>query len=164
MTRDDVRFLIEKAAAFYLIVYGIEWLPELLDAWMSMGHEDTSKRAETLRTIVPLAAGVLLMLRRTPPDTAASPAPSTPAPASPLRRGDWLWIGLKLLGAGAVLYGASNLLLAVAWLLSMKGSAGGGTIVFGQLGWIVGGAWLFFSDQLWRLACREQEGGDALKA
>src|SRR5262245_18137153 len=155
MTRDDLSFLIEKGAGMVFLVIGLDWLPDLIDVWFAgIGSEDPKPREAAIRTLVPLAAGVFLLMRRKPAEVAAAAAP----PPSAMTRADWLWVGCKLLGAVAMLYGAGNFVLHVAWATSAAPEfpvgAMAGSIAYSAIH-VIGGAWLFFGTRAWRFACRE---------
>ena len=162
MMRDDLSFLLEKAAALVLLVIGLDWLPQLIDVWIGgVGPEDPAPRYVALRTFVPLAAGAFLLMRRKPassPPPLPASMPPTPTAAA-IGRADWLWIGCKIVGAVAMLYGVSNLILSVAWLCGGLDVYPARAVAVGHIAsqavYAAGGAWLLFGERIWRFACRE---------
>ena len=150
MTRDDLSFLIEKATGLLLLVIGLEWLPGLIDGVLGSGVMTPSTRQLALHTLVPLAAGAFLLWRRRPP--AVVPAAATSPSA--MTRAEWLWVGLKMLGAFVMLYGFGNLVSLPSWAMMGYGTFPLGVAVQ-QAFYLLGGAWLLFGTRVWRLACRE---------
>lgn len=157
MTREDISILLEKAAGLWLVVIGLDWLPELMNKWIKgVGAEDTSARELLLRTLVPLAAGAFLLFRKHA--AAAMPAATQPPPST-MSRADWLWVGCKLVGACFGLMGTGYLMGSVVFIVVGPGSGDHWLLALSSLFapaiWIVLGAFLFFGNGLWRLACRE---------
>ncbi|HEX5111069.1 MAG TPA: hypothetical protein VFV95_21605 [Vicinamibacterales bacterium] len=165
MTRDDWSFLLEKAAALVLIVIGIVALPDLIDVWIGgVGAEDPSPRYWALRALIPLAAGAFLWMRRKSPSAgAATPGTVPPTAAAAMGRADWLWVGCKVVGAVACLYGLGNLVHSLGWMITGLAASTGRSreilVLIGSVAssaiHVIGGAWLFFGERVWRLACRE---------
>ncbi len=156
MRREDWLWLLLKGAGVYLVVVGIEGVPELLLAiHEGPGSEDTTRLGPFLRVAVPIAGGTLLLLHRfaatrTPAEPVATPTATIGAPA--LSRGDWLWVGFKLLGVYAVLLG----LLQLPFLLVSADRFTPG-VVLGVAHSAVSlglGVWLVLGTRAWRWACR----------
>lgn len=157
MSRDDLVFLLERAFGIWLVVIGLDALPEWLDRWIGGGQHDKSVRLLALDVLVPVVAGAFLIGRRIRGGTTSGTAPSPSATHT--TREDWLWVGCKLLGAGAMIHGVANLPLSAVWVWGGFPGAPRGTsiaVVLSAALWIAGGAWLFFGDGVWRTACRSR--------
>jgi len=189
MRREDWLWLSVKLAGVWLIVIAVGVMADPGWSWFDYGRYDTSGRDQLLRVLVPLAAGLCLLLidfsawlpvtppRREPehvgePETgqqevatqevgAQQPdeqqdAPSAP-PRAPLDRADWLWLGLKLIGA----FWAVQMVIVASQMVMFQLDR---VPWYGFLMLATGLAvplWLLFGDTVWRLALGSLERSDA---
>lgn len=160
MKREDWLWLAIKVAGIYLMVCGVDHVPDLLLAIQkSPGLEEPTRLGPFLKAAVPLAIGLFLLLQGHKIITTLEAAPnaaSTPEPVAPatfLRREDWLWVGMKLMGA----WFACLCLLQTPWLTmqSHDGFGLGEAIFLLSLSAAMAiSLWLLFGSQLWRWASR----------
>src|SRR5689334_16242473 len=101
MRREDWLWLAIKVAGVWLLLEGVRALPGLATVWMlHHGDEDTSPAKPFLDAVIPIAIGaatLAMQLGRLAPTSPAAEVPSE-LPGSNLRREDWLWVGMKLVG------------------------------------------------------------------
>jgi len=156
MRREDWLWLLIKAAGLWLIVGAVEVMQSEAWSWFDHGQEPTAGREQLLRVAVPMAAGLVLMLvdfAKWLPVESSGDAPES-RPIMALDRADWLWVGLKIVGA----YSAMMVVLFVGQLLSFARDFS--SIRWPEVLWpgcsLVIALWLLFGDKVWRVAVREE--------
>ena len=166
MRREDIVWLMVKGAGVWLLVTGVERLPTAVAMMFDPQARWGSTYIEPwISSVGPLLVGGLLLFANEgrwlravndgrEPAPIETEVPTEGARAGTMTRQDWLWVGLKIVGAWVV--AVSLVYLASYW--SMVGLSGGR---FGMWTTLVGaachtafGLWLLFGNQIWRWASR----------
>ena len=158
MRREDWLWLVLKVAGLWLVVTAVEVMSLDKWSWFDYGEGATAGREQLLRVAVPLAAGLCLLLvdfARWLPVVPAAPAESAAQSArvSTMLRGDWLWLGLKIVGA----YYAMLMIVYLGQIVFhiSGGWSEWGFAVIGPAMSLALALWLLFGERVWRVAARE---------
>ena len=155
MRREDWLWLLLKAAGLWLIVTAVETAS--MENWFTdrMTESYAAGREQLLRMAIPLASGLCLLMvdfKRWLPVVPAESSPNSEQ-ASSMTRSDWLWVGIKIVGA----YYAMLMVFYFGQFFSMTGGRVSSWVV-AMAGPVVGlglALWLLMGDTVWRVASRE---------
>lgn len=162
MRREDWLWLVLKAAGLWLVVTAIEVMSLASWSWFDYGESDTAGREQLLRVAVPLAAGLGLLLidfARWLPLVPPEAAPQSER-VSTMPRSDWVWVGLKVVGA---YYGMMMVVYAGQIVTLVSGGVSEwGLRMIGPAVCLALSLWLLLGDRVWRVATRDSVTGDSV--
>ena len=154
MTRDDIFWILTRAAALWLFIEAVAEVPHLV-TWIRLDTRFAEEGAAPISAILVRLFAAYALFEFDKRMTRSNPASGEGARGAlqlSMRREDLLWVGLKLGGAYLAVSGMVAFFELLAFSLTEHFDFGSLLLVgTGGVALFAAGLWLLLSDRLWHM-------------